>query len=297
MKKYTLNNFEKEFPNDNACLDALFKSLHGDMLNCPKCGEAPNFKRISTRKCYQCQHTNCQYQIYPMKGTPFQKSTTGLKQWFYAFYLLTSSRNGVSAKQFERILSVSYPTALRMTHKIKELMGSGKATKLFGVVEMDEAYIGGLAKNMHYKKRMELIQGRGSVNKTPVFGMLEREGSIIVTVVDKTNAKTLMPIIKFSVHKKSLVITDGYPVYKNLYKDFNEHEVIDHHRGQYARGAFHTNSIESFWSHLKRMLRGTHIHVSRKHLQKYVDEAIFRYEHRHKPGEMFHALLAKITNK
>jgi transposase len=295
--KYTFKSFEKEFPNDNACLDFLFKSLYGNMLNCPKCGEAPNFKRISTRKSFQCQTTKCQYQIYPMKGTIFQKSTTCLKDWFYAMFLFSVTRNGVSAKELERVLNVSYPTALRMAHKIKILMSSGKATNLFGKVEMDETYIGGLAKNMHYKKRIALIQGRGSVNKIPVFGMLQRKGSIIAVVVDKTNTKILKPLIKFSVRKSSLVITDGYPVYKTLHKDFKQHEVVDHHRGQYARGDYHTNTIEGFWSHLKRMLRGTHIHVSKKHLQKYVDEAVFRYEQRHKPDEMFHTLLAKISKK
>ena len=295
ITNYSFDDFDKQFPNDDACLDFLFKVRYGKKPNCLKCGEKINYKRVKDRKSYQCQITKCQYQVYPMAKTPFRKSTKGLRKWFLAMYLHHTSKDGIAAMELKRGLGISYPTAFRMSHKIKSMMAT-KTDKLFGIVEIDETFIGGLAKNMHYKKRQELFKGRrGAVNKTIVFGMLQRGGPIIAKIVENTDEETLLPIIRAHVDKSAIIVTDGHKAYSNLHKYFAQHIVVDHTRRKYTNGEYSTNTIEGFWSQLKRMLK-THIHVSKKHLQKYVDEAVFKYENRDTPIGIFQAILRNLAD-
>jgi transposase len=294
--KYTFLEFEKQFPDDDACLDFIFKEKYGKLEVCPKCNKEARFKRVYGRKSYQCQHTGCQHQLYPMAGTIFQKSTTPLKKWFMGMYLFTTTRNGVAAKEIERLTGVTYPTALRMAHQIKILMGKRITPVLSGEIQMDESFFGMKQSNMKKAQQEKLKKGTGYVNKIPVFGMLEKNGTIIAYVINEVNKQTLAPIILESIEPASTVVTDNFAGYKGLDKFFKKHVVINHAKQEYVLGEFHTNSIESFWSNLKRMVKGTHIKVSRKHLQKYVDEAIFRYEHRREPDTMFEVLISKIIS-
>lgn len=292
MSKYTITQFREQFPNDDACLDYLLKLKYGVPTGCPECSVESKFSRIKGRRAYQCPV--CSFQIYPTAGTVFHQTTTPLTYWFYAIYLFTTTRNGVAAKELERQLSVCYKTALRMAHQIKKLM-SDEESILVGEVMMDESFFGGKTTNKHKWERDLLnARGTGGINKTAVFGMMEKDGKIITKVLDenKINGSILKPIIREHVSPDAIVVTDGHGSYKDLHKEFKEHHIIYHDRGIYVTDGFTTNNIENYWSTLKRMIKGTHIHVSKKHLSKYVDENTFRYVNRSEPDKMFERILA-----
>lgn len=285
MAKYTIDQFRKDYPNDATCLDKLFQLRFGKLECCPKCAVVnPIFKRVTNRRSYQCR--DCYYQLYPTAGTVFEKTTTPLTYWFYAMYLMTVTRNGVSAKELERVLGVTYKTAWRMAKMIRELMGRNKKTQLFGTVEMDETYVGGVA---------EKNFGRTVKDKQPVFAMVERLGNVIAVKVDNVQKNTLFPIIEKSIDKKAQVMTDEFKTYVNLTQLGYVHKTIMHQLKQYRNGEISTNTVEGFFSHLKRMISGTHIWVSKKHIQHYIDECVFRYNNRGTPEKMFDIMLSGIS--
>ena len=294
-KRLTIEQFRERFPDDDACLGFLFKKNYGNLLNCPKCGREPNFKRVKNRRAYQC--STCAFHIYPTAGTVWHQSTIPLSYHFYACYLFTTTRNGVAAKELERQLNICYKTALRMAHQIKRLMGNRETKKLLGEIVMDEKFLGGSFYNMHQSKRNERMSYNSSENKTAVFGMMDKEGKSIITKImapEKIKGKFLKPIIRENVDSNSTVVTDGFGGYSNLHKEFSSHEIINHLKGEYARNGFSTNRIENYWSTLSRMIRGTHIHVSSRHLSKYVDENSFRYVNRGQPEKMLDLILENV---
>lgn len=284
-KSLTIQDFFKRFPDEDACLAHLFALRYGVDYGCPKCGVIGEFKRLRKIPAYTC---NCGNHVHPMCGTIFEKSHTPLVKWFYAIYLFTTTRHGVSAKELERQLGVSYPTAFRMAHLIRQHMGrtDGNPT-LGGHVEADETYVGGHRKG-----------GKGgrsaSGNKTIVFGMVERGGDIITKVVTDVSGKTLGGHISRFVEPGSTISTDEWRAYRGLGKRGFKHGTVNHGREEWVDGKHHTNSIEGFWSLLKRSIRGTHVHVSRKHLEKYLGEFEFRYNLRHSPQVMFLRLVASL---
>lgn len=291
MRKFTINQFKERYPNDDACLDKLFQVRFSGLV-CPKCENDKPFARVKNRRAYQC--TTCAFHIYPTQGTVFQKTTTPLTSWFYAIFLQTTTRNGVAAKELERQLNVCYKTALRMSHQIKILMADKNTEPLSGIVEMDETFIGGKVPNKHKWERDELYEGKstGQKHKQPVFGMLQRGGRIMVVKVSNAKGEILKPIIRKNLKEGSTMVTDANGIYSHM--EF-PHEVINHEKGEYARGEFSTNSIEGFWAQLKRTISGTHISVSREHLQKYIDEVAFRYMHRYQQDEMFEIILRRVA--
>ncbi|HUM52461.1 MAG TPA: IS1595 family transposase [Chitinophagales bacterium] len=292
MKRFTLKEFKNNYPNDNACLDKIFQLRYKNLV-CPKCESDKPFIRVEGRRSYYCPA--CAFQIYPTVGTIFEKSTTSLSDWFLIIYMQTVTRNGVSAKEIERTLNVCYKTALRMAHQIKILMANRTIEPLTGVLEGDETFIGGLNKNRHDSKKVPESQGRSCKDKTPVIGVMKRGGNIVAQVVSSTSGSTLKPFIENAIVKDaSVLITDEWGGYNSLDKEI-KHVVINHNEKEYVRGAFHTNTIEGFWSQLKRTIKGTHIHVSKEHLQKYVDEVNFRYTHRDKQDQMFEITLSQIV--
>ena len=284
MKTTTVQQFFKQFPDDNACLDFLMRKHYGETLDCPKCHKHGKFHRIKRHPAYKCGW--CGYEIYPMSNTIFAASHTPLQKWFYAIYLFTTTRHGVPALELQRQLGVSYPTALRMAHKIREHMADTDGENpLDGDVEADETYIGG---------KRPGTRGRGAAGKTIVFGMLERNGEVMTKVVPNVKKHTLLQHVYENVEQGSTVHTDELRSYNGLNRIGYRHETVNHGIGQYVDKDSHVNGIEGFWARLKLSIRGTHIHVSGKHLNKYLKEFEFRYNYRKQPELMFPTLLAAL---
>lgn len=263
-KAPTLRQFQDRFPTEDSCLEHLMRTRYGDRHDCEKCGKGAHFYRVSTRRAYSCEH--CGFQIYPTAGTPFHRTRTSLRDWFYVMFMFTNTRNGVAAKEVQRQIGVTYKTAWRMCHEIRKYMAVVDGDDSLGgdgeKVEVDETYIGGVRPGK---------RGRGAAGKTIVVGMMERDGEIMTKVVPNVRKSTLQPIIEANVEKGSHVNTDELRSYSGLHLGGYRHQTVDHGRGEYVgfEGAT-VNGIESYWSMLKRGINGTHIHVSGKHLSKYL---------------------------
>jgi len=290
--KYTYTQFKAQYPDDDACLDAIMQRRMGDEPVCPGCGViGTKFHRITGRRGYACQY--CGYHLFPCAGTIFEHSSTPLTLWFHAMYLLTATRNGVSAKELQRQLGVTYKCAWRIGHQLRDLMAKrDKATtpsKLSGHVEVDETYVGGYrkkkTKNDSYRR-----------NKAIVMGMVERGGAFKGAVVENNRKTSLLPMIVKNVELGALVTTDTLSSYRRLDKFGYQHATVNHEVGEYVNGIHHTNRIEGFWSHLKRGISSTHVSVSKKHLPRYVNEFAFRYNNRQAPADMFNRMLAVVSN-
>jgi transposase-like protein len=286
------------FPDDAACLDYLVTQLYPDGIYCPTCNRVTKHHRENGRPSYECQF--CGHHEHPMKGTIFEGSPTSLKLWFDAIYLMASTRCGISAKQLEREIGVTYKTAYRMFQKIRSMLDQD-ATFLAGVVEMDEMYHGGKDKWKHEAKKPHA--GRGPVSKTPVFGMAQRgsngkHSKVVAKVVSDTKADTLIPQAKVKVLPASTVYTDEHKSYDDFGKLGYAHERVNHAQGVYVSGDVHTNTIEGFWATVRRGIGGTHHSVSTKHLQSYLDEYAFRYNNRDATGlGMVGAFLGAVVQK
>jgi transposase len=281
--KFTLMDFQSQFPNDRAVLDFLFKTRWPHGCECEECGKKNCHHPIEGRRSYGCAW--CGHQVYPTAGTIFHKSTTSLVSWFFAIFLMSTSRNGVAAKELERQLGVTYKTAWRMAHEIRKLMADGPV-KFKGEVEIDETYIGGKRPGK---------RGRGAAGKTAVFGIVNRKGGVHAEVVELVNMDRAMSVLIRNVDQDATVNTDELNIY-NLVGKIWKHNQVNHGDGEFVRGTAHTNSIEGFWSQLKRSIDGTHHHVSRKHLQKYVNEFAFRYSNRKVGGasSMFQLMAGRM---
>lgn len=267
--KFTVNDFNLQYPDPDACLDEIFKQRFGQLEECPKCKNKAKFYKVSDRKCYACQF--CGHQLHPLAGTIFHKSPTPLKSWFYAIFLFSTSKNGVAALELQRHLGVTYKCAWRIAKQIRLLMVQ-KSSLLKGTVEADETYIGGKGKN---NKR-----GRGAENKTAVFGMVERQGDVVAKAVINAKASTIMPLLRENVAIGTNLMTDEFTSYKKAQKNGFNHKTVNHSAKEYVRGETYTNTIEGFWSQLKRSCDGTHHAISPKYLQNYIDEFAWRYNQR-----------------
>lgn len=284
-KPISIQEFMQMFPDDDACLDHLFKARYGADFACPRCGLIGKFHKLSKMPAYSCQ--GCGDHIHPMVGTPFYNSHTPLQKWFYAMYLFTTTRHGVPAKELQRQLSVNYKTAWRMGHEIRKYLGLVDGDMpLSGHIEVDETMIGG--------KRSGGKRGRGAPGKTVVFGMLERDGGVMTRIVENVRRATLEPHILANVKKGSTVSTDELKSYAKLARHGYAHGTVNHGAEEWVKGIHHTQGIEGFWSILKRSIRGTHVHVSRKHLAKYLAEFEFRWNLRDDLASMFPLLLKRL---
>jgi transposase-like protein len=276
---YSISDFDREFKDDDACLEYLWNLRFGSDHACPKCAKK-SFHRIRGRKAYAC--AKCGFQIAPTAGTIFHKSATKLRLWFFAIFLMTQSKNGVSATELKRWLGVTYKTTWRMGQQIRKLMEEDG--DLFGgTVEVDETYVGG--KGRHNRR------GRGAENKTPVVGIVERGGRVKAIATTNVKASTVMPFIRQNVRPGTRLMTDEFNIY-NSAGELYQHETVCHGTKEYVHGEAHTNTIEGFWGQLKRSLRGTYHAVSPHLLQRYVDEFSWRYNARGQ--NLFRLLLGKV---
>lgn len=246
---------------------------------CPHCGSFADHyqltgkedsKRPVRKGVWKCK--DCREQFSVTVGTLFEGSHIPLNKWLYAIHLLCSSKKGMSAHQLHRMLQITYKSAWFMAHRIRCAMKDVNLTEKFkGIVEADETYVGG---------KGEGKRGRGSVKKTPVFSLVERDGRVKSQPVERVTGENLKSILRDNVSSDAIIMTDDFRSYRGLSKDFASHKVIHHSKKQYVKGIVHTNTIEGYFSLLKRGITGIYHHVDKHHLHRYLDEFDFRYNHR-----------------
>jgi transposase len=283
--KMTVRQFFQMFPDDKACLHHLFKVRFGQGHTCPKCHKSAKWYMLEGVRAFTCQW--CGHHLHPTVGTPFEASRTPLQLWFYAIYLFTTTRHGVSAKELQRQLGVTYKCAWRMGHQIRQHMADIQTTThLKGDVEVDETMVGGKRKGK---------RGRGAAGKVVVFGMMQRDGHVNAQVVPNVRRKTLEPIIQANVCEGTRIHSDELRSYMTLSEKGYKHSTVRHGVGEFVVGDCHVNSLEGYWSQLKKSIASTHIHVSGKYLERYVKEFQYRFNHRKEPWTMFPELLATFS--
>lgn len=288
---FSVRDFFTKFPTDDACLNHVMEVRFGFKHECRKCGQMATFSRITKRKAFACSH--CGDHVYPCADTVFQDTRTPLQLWFYAIFLFVTTRHGVSGKELQRQLGVTYKTAWRMGQKIRELTQRADAVEMLcGHVELDEAYVGG--------KRSGGKRGRGAPGKTIVMGLKQRDGNLQAVVIPNVKKDTLRKIVNDRVEKGSVVSTDELMSYGLLDGDGYQHGAVKHGAKEWtfydwrSGETHHTNNVENFWRLFKNSVRSTHIWISEKHMPKYLAEFTFRSNNRHRENWMFDRLIAAV---
>jgi transposase len=292
--RLTLENFLEHFPDDDACLEYLKEKRYPDgVAYCEKCEKERKHHRVTGRPAYACDY--CGSMISPMAGTIFEHSSTSLRKWFYAMYLMGSTRCGISAKQIQRETGVTYKTAWRMFKQIRSSLSEPDMQLEGTAVEMDETYVGGRRHRKYQARR-----GRPSpsdTSKTCVVGAVERKGKVVAVVADDASKKTFHGVAKERILPESVIFTDEHHSYTGLKEMGYTHQRINHTAGVYVAGNVHTNTIEGFWSLVKRGIAGVYHNVSRKYLQTYLDEYSFRYNRRDQGNLIFTSILERVCER
>ncbi|MCB1464032.1 MAG: IS1595 family transposase [Nitratireductor sp.] len=288
--QFSVREFFQRFPDDEACLQHIMDVRFGMKHVCRACGKEATFHRMSERRAFAC--AACGDHVYPTAGTVFEDTRTPLQLWFYAIYLFVTTRHGVSGKELQRQLGVTYKTAWRMGMKIRELIAANDDfSMLQGHVEMDEAYVGG---------RRPGKRGRGAEGKTIVMAMKERGGRIRAEVIPNVRQITLRGVVLRNVQTGSAVSTDELMSYGLLTGDGYAHGRVTHSKKEWSqydyrtRETYSTNHVESFWKLFKASVRSTHIHVSSKYMDRYLAEFTFRSNHREKMNAMFDLIVSRV---
>ncbi|MCZ0811103.1 IS1595 family transposase [Roseovarius sp. EGI FJ00037] len=287
MKQANVRQFFQQFPNDDACLEHLFNVRFGQGHVCPKCERSAKWYRLQSEQAYSCQW--CGHHIHPMVGSIFEKSRTPLQLWFYAIFLFTTSKHGVSGKELQRQLGVTYKTAWRMARLIRDHMAAVDGDTPIGgegkVVEIDETFVGGVTTGRDWRER-----------KTVVMGMIERGGDAMLKIVPDQRRGSLLPVIRANVAPGTEIHTDELRAYnKAIPVGSYSHKTVNHQKGEYATPCgTSTNQIESFFNHLKKSIAGTHTSVSQKYLEAYVKEFEYRFNRRMRPETMLSELLSRF---
>jgi transposase-like protein len=289
IQQLTIGQFEEMFPDDDACKAYLVEQRWPNGVCCPRCGNEGVYALPSKPfhwACTKCSEPGTSYRFSVLVGTIFENTNKGLRQWFRVIHLMLTSKKGMSALQIQRYMGFgSYNTAWKICHKIRTALMDEQFQKLMGIVEMDQTFIGGKAKNRHKDKRGDGPgtgggTGRGPKGKIAVIGAVERKGNVVARVVEHLNGAAIYSFVRESVSDLvSLLCTDAWKAHRNLGNEF-PHAMVDHKAGQYVVGAVHTNTIEGFWSMVKRGIVGSYHKVSAKYLPLYVAEFQFRYNNR-----------------
>lgn len=283
----------KAFPDEQTCINHLEQLRWNGNVISPF--DATSKVYVCKGNKYKCKNTGKYFNV--RTATLFDNTKIELQKWFLAIYIVTAHKKGISSLQLGRDIDVTQKTAWFMLQRIRNCFGITEPDQFNDEVEMDETYVGGKTTNKHAKARKELNKkGTGVVNKVPVFGLLDRNSkSVQAYVIPEATGKIMKPIIRELVSKNALLITDGFGAYNNLGKEFKGHVIVNHEKGHYVTGSHHTNTIEGFWSLLKRGIIGIYHFTSTKHLQKYVDEFSFRYNTRSMTGQNRFNLLLSNT--
>lgn len=282
MREFTTKDFSIQFPDDDACLEWIKNHLWPDGIHCPVCNKVTKHHKLAKKPVYECDH--CRRQVSPLANTIFRKSPTPLHIWFDAIHEMATTRSGFSALALKRKHGMTYKTAWRIFKQVRTLLDEN-ASIFTDEVEIDETYIGGVRPGR---------RGRGAAGKTAVIGIAQRKGKVVSKVVTNTKRSTVMPLIAKNVAQKTVIYTDEYPVYDCVGKMGFAHETVIHGDGMYVNGNAHTNTIEGFWSLVKRGISGVYHAVSPKYLQSYLNEYQFRYNHRLEECPMFLTVLNQI---
>jgi len=296
--RFTLQDFAAKFPNDDTCLEYLKEKRYpGGVTYCEKCQQERKHHRVTGRPAYACDY--CGKMISPMARTIFEKSSTSLRTWFYAMYLMGSTRCGISAKQIQRETGVTYKTAWRMFKQIRSLLSDGDLQLEGPTVEVDEMYYGGKRKGQ-YGRPM-----RGDRKKIPVVAIVQRKGRVVAKVMPDLRSANVLRVIRNHVTPGSTIYTDEYSIYDRIprmqAKDGKLahfiHKRIKHSSGVYVMGDIHTNTVEGLWSLIKRGIGGVYHSVSPEYLQTYLNEYTFRYNRRHEGNQQFNAILERACER
>lgn len=292
----TLQQAIVHFSKPENCNAFMIAARYPDgQVSCPQCGRT-DVSYLAKQNRYKCYGKHPKAQFSLKVGTIFEDSPLGLDKWLSAIWLIANAKNGISSYEIHRGLGITQKTAWFMLHRIRLAMQNGSLDKFSGHVEVDETFIGGLARNMHRSDKARKIHGTGGAGKVAVMGLLERQGEVRTFVVKNTKRKTLEPHIKANCEKGSFVYTDGLRSYGNLANEFI-HGVIDHAE-KYVEGNIHVNGIENFWSLLKRTIKGTYVSVEPFHLFRYLDEQAFRFNRRKgNDADRFFEVLTMVTGK
>lgn len=281
------------FKDEETCKKYLEKQRWGDTPACPFCG---SLKVYRTTRGFKCGEKQCYKKFSVTVGTIFENSKVNLRTWFAAMYLIASHKKGISSLQLHRDLGITQKTAWFILHRIREALREKNSPLLNDVVEIDETFVGGKNKNRHAHKKVKNSQGRSVKDKTAVVGLMHRSGKVRSFVVKDTSSATIHGIIEREVQPGSICITDEWVSYRGL-KDYL-HVPVNHSEGEYVRGPFHTNSLEGYWSLVKRAIFGIYHSVTEKHMQRYFFEFDYRYNSRKvADNERFKVTLQRIDGR
>ena len=293
-KQMTVGQFEELFPDDDACKAYLQARRWSNGVSCPRCGNGKVFELKTMPFKWECMKcgVSTSYRFSVLVGTIFENTNIGMRDWFKVIYMMLTGKKGVSALEVQRVMGFgSYRTAHYLCMRVRAGLVDPEFRKLMGIVEVDETYVGGKNKNRHAAKK---LQGSGVANKFPVIGAVSRNGTLVARAVKSVNQGVAEAFIREAVSDKvNLVATDESALYAALNrKGIAKHETVYHGAGEYVRGVVHTQTIDGFWSLLKRGILGTFHNVSAKYLPLYVAEFEFRYNNR-KNADIFGAAVAR----